>query len=43
LYFSRKFSLKATVQISSQSVKICSSYVASQFEKHILRKTRLKF
>jgi len=34
MYFSREFSLEATIQISSQSVKICSSYAASQFEKH---------
>jgi len=34
--------LEATVQISSQSVKICSSYAASQFEEHGFEKTRLK-
>jgi len=35
MYFSRKFNLGAIVQISSQSVKICSSYATW--------KTRLKF
>jgi len=30
MYFSRDFSLEATIQISSQSVNICSSYAASQ-------------
>jgi len=34
MYFSREFNLETTVQISSQSVKICSSYAASQFEKY---------
>jgi len=34
MYFSRKFSFEVIVKISSQSIKICSSHAASQFEKH---------
>jgi len=42
MYFSREFNLEATIQISSQSVKICSSYAASQFEKHGFEKNAFK-
>jgi len=42
MYFSREFSLEATIQISSQSVKICLSYAASQFEKHDFEKKAFK-
>jgi len=40
--YSREFSLEATNQISSQSVKIYSSYAASQFEKHSFEKNAFK-
>jgi len=43
MYFSREFSLEITVQISSQSVKISSSYAASQIEKYDFEKNALKF
>jgi len=42
MYFSRVFSLKTTVQISSQSVKISSGYAASQFEKYGFEKNAFK-
>jgi len=43
MFFSREFSLEATVQISSQlSVKICSSYAASQFEKYSFENNAFK-
>jgi len=42
MYFSKEFSLETTIQISSQSVKICSSYAASQFEKHDYEKNAFK-
>jgi len=41
-YFSREFSLEITIQILSQSVKICWSYAASQFEKHGFEKNAFK-
>jgi len=40
--FYREFSLETTVQISSQLVKICSNYAASQFGKHSFEKNAFK-
>jgi len=40
-YFSREFSLETIVQILSQSIKIFSSYGASQFEKRGFEKKRV--
>jgi len=42
MYFSREFNLEVTVQVSSQLIKICSSYAASQFEKHDFEKNVFK-
>jgi len=42
MYFSREFSLEATVKISSQSIEIYSSYAASQSEKHDFEKNAFK-
>jgi len=42
MYFYREFNLETTVQISSQSVKISSSYAASQFEKYGFEKNAFK-